>query len=182
MSGKQPRYDIPNVAPEPLAEVQRFVNSANVETGQEWLDRWLRERTIEPTPAHLRRARTVRESLRALMLAHTQRLPYSEQPDLQAASIRARYAINVENNTLVATAPGLDGALGEVLAAMYAALQAGTFSRLKVCRNHHCRWSFYDNSNNGRATWCSMRLCGNRQKTRSYRRRRAGRAADAADQ
>jgi predicted RNA-binding Zn ribbon-like protein len=178
MSGKEPRYDIPNAAPEPLAEVQRFVNTANLETGEEWLDRWLLERAIEPTAARVRDARSVREGLRALLLAHTERRAYSEQPALEAASLKARYAIKVEDLTLIATAPGLDGALGRVLGIAYTSMQAGTFWRLKVCRNHHCRWSFYDNSNNGRATWCSMRLCGNRQKTRSYRRRRAARASD----
>jgi len=39
-----------------------------------------------------------------------------------------------------------------------------------ACRN--CHWSFYDYSPNRSATWCSMQLCGNRKKTRDYRRRR----------
>jgi predicted RNA-binding Zn ribbon-like protein len=47
----------------------------------------------------------------------------------------------------------------------------GSWSRLKACRN--CCWSFYDYSPNRSATWCSMQLCGNRKKTRAYRRRRA---------
>jgi predicted RNA-binding Zn ribbon-like protein len=45
----------------------------------------------------------------------------------------------------------------------------GTWERLKACRN--CYWSFYDYSPNRSATWCSMQICGNRQKTRAYRRR-----------
>jgi predicted RNA-binding Zn ribbon-like protein len=32
--------------------------------------------------------------------------------------------------------------------------------------------SFYDYSPNRSAAWCSMQLCGNRAKTRAYRRRR----------
>ncbi|MFI7544479.1 CGNR zinc finger domain-containing protein [Actinoplanes sp. NPDC049599] len=37
-----------------------------------------------------------------------------------------------------------------------------------------CRSVFYDRSKNGSKTWCSMEVCGNRNKTRSYRRRQAG--------
>jgi predicted RNA-binding Zn ribbon-like protein len=46
----------------------------------------------------------------------------------------------------------------------------GTWERLKACRN--CRWSFYDYSPNRSGTWCSMQLCGNRRKTRAYRKRK----------
>jgi predicted RNA-binding Zn ribbon-like protein len=60
----------------------------------------------------------------------------------------------------------LDGVVAVVLGAMI----DGTWGRLKACRN--CNWSFYDYSPNRSATWCSMQLCGNRAKTRAYRRRR----------
>ena len=43
------------------------------------------------------------------------------------------------------------------------------WERLKACPQ--CGWSFYDYSRNRSATWCSMSLCGNRLKTRAYRRR-----------
>jgi predicted RNA-binding Zn ribbon-like protein len=46
----------------------------------------------------------------------------------------------------------------------------GIWERLKACRN--CHWCFYDYSPNRSATWCSMQICGNRKKTREYRRRR----------
>ena len=55
------------------------------------------------------------------------------------------------------------------------ALLDGSWARLKACRN--CRWSFYDYSPNRSATWCSMQLCGNRTKTREYRRRHRRAAA-----
>ena len=68
----------------------------------------------------------------------------------------------------------LDGggdALAAVCAVALGAMLDGTWSRLKACRN--CHWSFYDNSPNRSATWCSMQLCGNRTKTRAYRRRKS---------
>jgi predicted RNA-binding Zn ribbon-like protein len=73
----------------------------------------------------------------------------------------------------VPQAPDVEGALGRVLAVAFTAMLDGTWLRLKVCRNHACRWSFYDYSRNRSASWCSMQLCGNRTKTRSYRRRHA---------
>jgi predicted RNA-binding Zn ribbon-like protein len=61
-------------------------------------------------------------------------------------------------------------AIDEVVAVFVRASLDGSFRRLKACRN--CRWSFYDYSPNRSATWCSMQLCGNRTKTRAYRRRK----------
>jgi len=52
-----------------------------------------------------------------------------------------------------------------------------TWERLKVCRSDGCRWAFYDRSKNGRSCWCSMRVCGSREKARTYRARQ--RAATA---
>ena len=50
----------------------------------------------------------------------------------------------------------------------------GTWSRLKACPGEGCAWAFYDRSRNGSRTWCSMAVCGNRVKTRRYRRAQAG--------
>ena len=45
----------------------------------------------------------------------------------------------------------------------------GRFDRVKLCGADDCRWAFYDRSRNGSRTWCSMGVCGNRQKARTYR-------------
>ena len=60
--------------------------------------------------------------------------------------------------------------LDDVVAAAFGAMLDGSWARLKACRN--CHWSFYDYSPNRSAAWCSMQLCGNRAKTRAYRRRK----------
>jgi predicted RNA-binding Zn ribbon-like protein len=64
-------------------------------------------------------------------------------------------------------------ALGPMLATVYDALGSEALSRLKVCRNDGCRWAFYDTSRNRSGVWCSMAICGNRQKGRVYRSRHA---------
>ncbi|MGK5678090.1 CGNR zinc finger domain-containing protein [Actinoplanes sp. URMC 104] len=48
----------------------------------------------------------------------------------------------------------------------------GEWQRLKLCAAPDCRWAFHDTSRNGRGRWCSMEICGNRHKTRTYRERR----------
>ncbi|MFL6126187.1 CGNR zinc finger domain-containing protein [Actinophytocola sp.] len=48
----------------------------------------------------------------------------------------------------------------------------GDWARVKLCAAPDCRWAFYDVSRNGRGRWCTMEVCGNRQKTRTYRQRR----------
>lgn len=45
----------------------------------------------------------------------------------------------------------------------------GKLERVKLCGADDCRWAFYDKSRNGSRTWCSMGVCGNRQKARTYR-------------
>ena len=64
-------------------------------------------------------------------------------------------------------------AIGPILATVYDALADEAVERLKVCRNDRCRWAFYDTSRNRSGVWCSMAICGNRQKGRVYRSRHA---------
>jgi predicted RNA-binding Zn ribbon-like protein len=47
----------------------------------------------------------------------------------------------------------------------------GTWERLKACREPSCVWAFYDYSKNRSAAWCSMEVCGNRNKVRLFRTR-----------
>lgn len=172
MASKPPRYDLPNAAPEPLRLVQLFVNTVNLESGDDWLDRWLDEQGLKPTPRELEHAREVREALRQLLYANNrQRVEGKPVETLNAAAAQAGFRLDFERRELVPAAQGVSGLLGRVLAVAFLAMTDGTWVRLKSCRNHHCRWAFYDESRNRSAQWCSMQLCGNRTKTRSYRAR-----------
>jgi predicted RNA-binding Zn ribbon-like protein len=73
--------------------------------------------------------------------------------------------------------PGIDGALGRLLAIVFRAMNDGTWERLKACPADDCEWAFYDWSKNGSGTWCDMAVCGNRAKARAYRERRQRGAA-----
>ena len=160
-----PRYDLPNAAPEPLRQVQLLLNSTNVESGEDWLPDWLAERGLA---AGLDRARKLRGALRALVLANNG-FPLDDDPLRVVNAAADRVALRVDVDRRVHLESRGD-ALDAIVAVALGAMLDGTWSRLKACRN--CHWSFYDNSPNRSATWCSMQLCGNRTKTRAYRRRR----------
>ena len=162
-----PRYDIPKAAPEPLLQVQQFLNSIDLENEVDWLPGWLDERGLG---GELERARALRRALRELAIANG-----GDPPGTAALEIvnrpAERLAPKVDAGgrlSIVADEDGdeLDGVVASTLAAMI----DGSWARLKACRN--CHWSFYDYSPNRSAAWCSMQLCGNRAKTRAYRRRK----------
>ncbi len=75
-----------------------------------------------------------------------------------------------------AVGDGFDGALSAIVAAIHAGIAEGTWERLKSCERDICRWAFYDHSKNRSGHWCSMAVCGQREKNRrAYRpARRSG--------
>ena len=176
MPRKPPRYDLPNAAPEPLRLVQRFVNTIDLSHDRDWLTGWLAEGGLAgPGETDLDRARGVREAIRELLYANNgQGGAEDAAGTLAAAADAAALTIDFRGGQLVARAPGIDGILGRVLVVCLGAMTDGSWVRLKCCRNPECRWAFYDRSKNRSATWCSMQICGNRTKTRTYRSRRSG--------
>jgi predicted RNA-binding Zn ribbon-like protein len=173
-------------APELLASVQAFVNTRDVGTGQEdlrdpeGLRQWLVERALierEDTVGEcdLRLALDVREALRGMLLANNGGAP--DRPALATLNRLARSAqltlsFDVGGGArLEPRAPGVDGAFGRLLAAVFAAMRDGTWTRLKACAAERCRWAFYDCSRSRTGAWCSMAVCGNRSKAQHFRRR-----------
>jgi predicted RNA-binding Zn ribbon-like protein len=160
-----PRYDVPKAAPEPLREVQQFVNSVDLEHELDWLPDWLDERGLG---GELERARALREALRALVLANNGAAIDRSALELVNGAAEG-LALQLADDGRLRVGVGRD-ALDGIVAIAFGAMLDGTWPRLKACRN--CCWSFYDYSPNRSATWCSMQICGNRKKTREYRRRR----------
>jgi predicted RNA-binding Zn ribbon-like protein len=159
-----PRYDVPNAAPAPLREVQLFVNSIDQENGVEWLPDWLAEHDATD---QAERAEALRAALRALVLANNA-LPLADGAVEAFNAEAARVRLRLDDEARLHLGPSGDP-LDRIVELTLAAMFDGSWSRLKACR--HCCWSFYDKSPNRSGTWCSMQLCGNRAKTRSYRRR-----------
>jgi predicted RNA-binding Zn ribbon-like protein len=178
-------------APGRLRLVQRFVNTNDLETGPDLLPdaialgAWLRDAGLldasaEVTADDHRRAIALREAIRGLVAAHAG-LPH----DTGASDVVNEAARRADLRPMLAdplstrlepSAPGVDGALGRIVAAIHESVAEGTWPRLKACPADTCMWAFYDRSRNRSRTWCSMSVCGNRAKNRrAYRRRRAAR-------
>jgi predicted RNA-binding Zn ribbon-like protein len=134
------------------------------------LDRAARRAQLEP--AFDAAARYVGLKARA----HAAARRAGPEPGSGAAALRAGLDPS-SGATLVPRAGGVDGAIGRVLAAAFAAMLDGSWRRLKACPREVCGWAFYDRSTNASATWCSMQVCGGRVKAGAYyrRRRAAGR-------
>jgi predicted RNA-binding Zn ribbon-like protein len=165
-----PRYDVPKAAPQPLRQVQLFVNSVDLHNRVEWLPEWLESRHL----GHKRkRATELREALRLLVLANNGLELDRSAVDLVNRAAE-RVAVKLDDTGHVRLSTG-GNALDDIVVIVLSAMLDGTWPRLKACPN--CRWCFYDYSPNRSATWCSMQLCGNRTKTRRYRLRRERGAA-----
>jgi predicted RNA-binding Zn ribbon-like protein len=176
-------------APGALRLVQQFVNTNDLEGGPDVLPdapalrTWFAEAglgDVAVTDADHTRAIELREAIRGLVSAHA-----GLDHDAAAGEIvneagrRAGLVPVLEDpaTRFVPTAGGVDGALGHVVAAIHASVAEGTWDRLKACERDVCRWAFYDHSKNRSGHWCSMAVCGQREKNRrAYRRRRAATA------
>jgi predicted RNA-binding Zn ribbon-like protein len=164
-------------APADLALVERFLNTAAFLEGTDELRAaWLAEAGLAPAGRPLGdddRLRLVelREALRAVLV---------DDHDAEAVAALDRLGRGAplvvawaEDGAarLVPAADGVGGIVAKLLSIVANAQADGTWTRLKVCASERCRWAFYDDTRNRSRTWCSMNVCGNRAKARSYRAR-----------
>lgn len=139
---------------------------------------WLRARDLlDPDEradgGDLDLARALRSGLRTAMLRHHEGEHTSPVTDLDATATRLPLRI-VFDGTRPRLTPAVDGARGglaRLLVAVADAQADDAWVRLKICLADDCQWAFYDTSKNRSRRWCSMGVCGNRQKTRTYRAR-----------
>ena len=175
-------------APQPLRLVQDFVNTEIPDFGQddiatpEELAAWLAAHgLVRPSDAVdaalFVEARALRSALRAL--ANTLETPPAparrKAIDATLRGFPLVLRLVDERPRLVPSPAGGRGGLATLVAVLAEARAAGTWERLKACRQETCGWVFYDGSRNRSSSWCSMQVCGGRAKASSYRRRRATR-------
>jgi predicted RNA-binding Zn ribbon-like protein len=168
-----------------------FVNTLDVEDALDQfgspaaLRAWLVARGLIGTETRVTRrelglAIELRDALRRAFLAHSG--VAVSAPEVEAVNrVLERFpiAVRVDASGSPRVEPrgtGVTGALGRVVCDMTTARAVGTWDRLKLCPAEDCLWAFFDSSKNRSRRWCSMNVCGNRVKTREYRRRRAARA------
>jgi predicted RNA-binding Zn ribbon-like protein len=169
-----------------LGLVQAFVNTLDLLPGEEQLNdpntlqAWLvANRLLEPEQAveegDWKHAIAVREAIRGL-IGHNSGLrvyPVDLATLNEAASasrLRMRFGPGGKPR-LEPEATGAVGAIGRLVASLYAAMQDDGWERLKLCGSDGCRWAYYDRSKNRSSRWCSMDSCGNREKARRFRRK-----------
>lgn len=155
----------------PPAELLRdFLNTFDLEADTDELASpaelavWLRERGLigpadRAVDDDLGTALALREGVRAALRG--------EPADLPALPLRVAVG---DTPALVPVEGGVRGGL----ALIAAAVTAVSWDRIKVCAEITCQWAFIDSSKNRSRSWCSMRVCGNRTKTRAYRARKQG--------
>ncbi len=143
-----------------------FLNTVNMTEATDVLDdeqtwrQWAAVRGLGAAGA-AHKARSSRDALRAVALTH-HGVPGAAAPPegMTHGSIRIELSAGVP----VLTA-------GAALAAAARLAVLGYWERIKICPADDCRWAFYDRSRNRSRTWCSMRVCGNREKARNWRER-----------
>jgi len=69
---------------------------------------------------------------------------------------------------------GRNAPIASMLIMALDAMSKGKWERFKLCQDPTCRASFYDTTKNGTKTWCSMKVCGARNKMRRLRERQQG--------
>jgi predicted RNA-binding Zn ribbon-like protein len=172
----------------PLQRIIDFVNTREVDGDlehlrgppqlREWLvARGLADGTARFTPADVHRAQEVREALRVVLVAHHGDVASAEvaaaNNSLGSLSLHLRFGADGDV-TVAASGSDIDAALGRLLAPIPAAAADGSWQRTKICPSDTCRWAFFDESRNRSRRWCSMEVCGNREKGKAFRSRHAG--------
>lgn len=173
-------------APLDLDAVMAFMNSLDEEYGTDELHEpaamaaWFADRGLVSdgtavSPAELQRAHTLRGALRDLAEAnHDGEVDADATARLNAVAEELQVAIRFGDAgevSLVPTGVGTDAALGSILTTVAAAAADDVWRRVKLCRSDTCRYAFFDASRNRSGRWCSMAVCGNREKVRAYRER-----------
>ncbi|MBC9726171.1 ABATE domain-containing protein [Streptomyces sp. TRM68367] len=127
--------------------------------------------------AELERARTLRNTvfLLAADRAHGRPLHPGHLDIVNAAAAEPPLVSRIEPDGTRAWAPGATGTqLLSTVARDAIDLFTGPYAhRVRECGAHNCYLLFVDTSRPGRRRWCAMEHCGNREKVRAHRSRRA---------
>ena len=198
---RRPSGDAEGITPAPgeLEKVRAFVNTRDIEertdelTSPAALGAWLDQQGLASrgriSQADLALAIELREALRGVLRSHVSPGSHpaggvvagadaagAEAATLSriAAGLPAQLRVTADGQPQLAAGDAAGAgraALARILIIAADAATRGTWDRLKVCGASDCQWAFYDRSPTRSGCWCSMRICGSRAKSRSYRQR-----------
>jgi predicted RNA-binding Zn ribbon-like protein len=190
------------MAPDGLALAQEVVNTraigkaedllADEATGLDWLRATVREwagrqgiaaPAGEPSAADHAAVRDLRTRLEGILLSRGR----SGNDDAAAPSRKPAHVpaeLLVGRDGEVRLSPARASSWGKwlesaVWAEVLLAQRAGTWARLKLCREPACASAFYDMSRNNSGVWHDVRVCGNAANLRASRLRRKQQAESA---
>lgn len=177
--------DLPesNQAPARLELLLQLVNSLDYPAGPDALgtpesaSQWCAAHGLPPVSnqRELERLRGFREVVRGVLFANNGEgdptLAWQAMRPYLAA-VRFGTALNAAGGfSLEPAGAGVERAIAGMLAVVYDAIADGTWARLRACRKSSCRFAYFDYSKNGSRAWCSMAVCGNREKAQRRRSR-----------
>jgi predicted RNA-binding Zn ribbon-like protein len=166
--------------------VRDYVNTFDLETGidsissPDELATWFSEQglvddVVDPSDQEVADALAVREAIRELLLENNgvDGDFAAASKTLETAGRQAHLTVRFENGRplLAPDGDGATAAIGRIVATVAGLVPTDEWKRLKGCRDENCRVAFYDKSRNRSRAWCSMEVCGNREKARSFRER-----------
>ncbi len=143
------------------------------------LEAWMRGRGLLYRREHVdardhQGALELRKTLREYLLNEPEHRPQAMEAARKLTAASRRFpltlAISDEGMVELVPVPG-SNALGRVLGQMIGLAKTDRLARLKTCASDECHWIFFDRSKPANRHWCSSSICGNRQKTRAYRKR-----------
>ena len=172
-----------SAAPGALERVRGFLNTVDVENGtDEFADAasarsWLREHGggTEASDDALDRVVRLREALREAAAANHDGVELPAEAASTLTDSASWSGLGVAFGSVgwswTTSEPGVRALVGELVGTVASAIEDGTWTRLKLCRNSECEWAFYDSSRARSRSWCDMGLCGNRAKQARWRER-----------
>jgi predicted RNA-binding Zn ribbon-like protein len=169
-----------------LQPLLAFVNSIDVELGTDdlaggpaRLSDWLVAQQLVPdgiavTAREYRLALGLRSGLRDLCLHNNDHTPVAEDTlgDLTRTLRRLPMVADPSGVLGPATERPVVAALTRLAAAYVRAEAAGQWHRLRRCPAGDCAWIFWDSTAQATRKWCTMTVCGNRAKARTFASRR----------
>jgi predicted RNA-binding Zn ribbon-like protein len=128
--------------------------------------------TPSPSAAQLELVRALRSDLMAVVSADD---PADTTRDWAAFSgrvsdVRFQQNFSTAGSVQLVQVTG-DPLVGRISTAVAELVNAGMWSRIRLCANHECAKVFYDTTRSRTRRWHSYEICGNRANVAAYRAR-----------
>ncbi|MFD7509872.1 CGNR zinc finger domain-containing protein [Streptomyces sp. NPDC059853] len=170
--------------PDSAILIEAYANTLDLDAGTDalatpaGLTTWLAQHSLisgaKVTEDAHRSYLALRAGIREHLGAHVGDTP---DPHLLAAADRAlaEHPLHITADGTLTPGPDLPPdrvPFAHLAIAWHTLVTTGTAIRLKRCAEHTCGWVFWDASRSRTGRWCSMQVCGSRNKSRAYEARR----------